>query len=107
VFLMSGVQVRETRLKNIAQAAGFPYERLVYPQLAAGRRSVSSQQAVDLVRLAAVARGEPSARKYFVENDGAFADYREALTGTRFLERFDRFLDQYGHRGRYESDWAL
>ncbi len=107
VFLMSGVQVRETRLKNIAQAAGFPYERLVYPQLAAGRRSVSSQQAVDLVRLADVARGEPSARKYFVENDGAFADYREALTGTRFLERFDRFLDQYGHRGRYESDWAL
>ncbi len=107
VFLMSGVQVRETQLKKIAQAAGFPYERLVYPQLAAGRRSVSSQQAVDLVRLADAARGEPSARKYFVENDGAFADYREALAGTRFLERFDRFLDEYGHRGRYESDWAL
>jgi len=32
---------------------------------------------------------------------------RAALDGTQFLRSFDRFLDRYGHRGLYESDWAL
>ena len=107
VFVMSGVQVRETQLKKIAQSVGFPYERLVYPQLAAGPRSVSSQQAVDLVALAAVARADERVRSYLLAADGSFSDFRDALVGTSFLTRFDRFLDQYGHRGRYESDWAL
>ena len=40
-------------------------------------------------------------------NDGAFADFRKRLAGTAFLEQLDRFLAAYGHRGRYESDWAL
>ena len=32
---------------------------------------------------------------------------RASLGGTRFLREFERFLDDYGHRGLYESDWAL
>ena len=44
---------------------------------------------------------------YLVNNDGTFSDFRSALAGTSFLEALDRFLDEYGHRGRYESDWAL
>ena len=107
VFLMSGVLFREVAIRKACQLAGFPYERLVYTQLAAGRRSVSTQQAIDLVALANSARHEPRALKYLSENNGAFADFRVALAGTSFLERFDRFLDLYGHRGRYESDWAL
>jgi pyruvate,water dikinase len=107
VFVMSGVQIRETALKKIAQAVDFPYARLVYPQLAAGPRSVSSQQAVDLVALAAIARSDPSTREYLLGSDGSFADFRRALAGTSFLTEFDQFLDRYGHRGRYESDWAL
>ncbi len=43
----------------------------------------------------------------FRTNDGTFEDFRDALTGTPFLESFDRFLDTYGHRGRYESDWSI
>ena len=32
---------------------------------------------------------------------------RTALRGTAFLAAFERFLEQYGHRGRYEYDWSL
>jgi pyruvate,water dikinase len=107
VFVMSGVLFREVAIRKACTQVGFPYERLVYTQLAAGRRSVSTQQAIDLVALATSARHEPRAMMYLAENDGSFADFRLALAGTAFLERFERFLDLYGHRGRYESDWAL
>ena len=104
---MSSVLFRETALRRACHAVGFPYEKLVYPQLAAGQRSVSTQQAIDLVALAASARHESPAMAYLLANDGTFVDFRTALAGTAFLERFNRFLDVYGHRGRYESDWAL
>ena len=107
VFVMSGVLMRETAVKAACRAVGFSYERLVYPQLAAGKRSVSSQQAFDLVALAGVARHEARTMAYLLKNDGAFTDYRTALAGSMFLDRFDRFLAEYGHRGRYESDWAI
>jgi pyruvate,water dikinase len=107
VFVMANVQLREDFLRMAANAAGFPYDRLVYPQLAAGQRSVSTQQAVDLVALADVARHETVVTRYLQANDGAFADFRGALAGTMFLDRFERFLERYGHRGHYESDWAL
>jgi pyruvate,water dikinase len=107
VFLLSGVLARETAVRRICNRVGFSYDRLVYPQLAAGARSVSTQQAFDLVALATAARHDTAARAYLLENDGTFSDFRTALSGTSFLERLDRFLDEYGHRGRYESDWAL
>jgi pyruvate,water dikinase len=83
------------------------YDAVVYPQLAAGEKSVSTQQALDLVTLSSVARRDPVVSAYLLANDGTFADYRAVLAGTFFLERFDEFLERYGHRGRYESDWAL
>jgi phosphohistidine swiveling domain-containing protein len=107
VFVMGSVQIFEDALRAACKATGFSYDRLVYPQLAAGQRSVSTQQAVDLVALAEVARREPAARSCLLATDGAFTDFRAALAGTAFLARLERFLEQYGHRGRYESDWAL
>jgi len=107
VFVMSSVQMHEDVLRKACRAVGFSYDRLVYPQLAASRRSVSTQQAVDLVALAGVARHDARTARYMLTAGSGFADYRQALAGTTFLERFDRFLDQYGHRGRYESDWAV
>jgi phosphohistidine swiveling domain-containing protein len=107
VFVMSGVLTRETAVRRICSRVGFSYDRLVYPQLAAGARSVSTQQAFDLVALATAARHDTAAAAYLLANDGRFADFRTALAGTSFLEKLDRFLDEYGHRGRYESDWAL
>jgi len=107
VFVMSGVLARETAVRSICNRVGFSYDRLVYPQLAAGARSVSTQQAFELVALATAARHDTAAMAYLLENDGRFSDFRSALAGTTFLEKLDRFLDEYGHRGRYESDWAL
>jgi pyruvate,water dikinase len=107
VFVMSGVLTRETAVRRICNRVGFSYDWLVYPQLAAGARSVSTQQAFDLVALATAARHDTAATAYLLANDGRFADFRIALAGTSFLEKLDRFLDEYGHRGRYESDWAL
>jgi phosphohistidine swiveling domain-containing protein len=107
VLVLAAVMVHEVALKKICDQVGFPYERLVLPQLAAGERSVSTQQAIDLVGLAEVARHEPAVVRYLLEDAGERRDYRTALRGTAFLETFDRFLDRYGHRGPYESDWAL
>ena len=107
VLVMSNVQGREDAIRKACRQTGFDYARLVYPQLAAGKRSVSSQQACDLVVLADIARGDSKARTYLLGNDGTFADFRTALAETRFLEGLDGFLAEYGHRGRYESDWAI
>jgi rifampicin phosphotransferase len=107
VFVMSSVQAREDTIRKACSRVGFSFDRLVYTNLAAGRRSVSSQQAFDLVALANVARREPQSSAYLRADDGAFTGFREALAGTSFLAAFEQFLATYGHRGRYESDWSL
>jgi rifampicin phosphotransferase len=107
VFVMSSVQAREDTLRKACARVGFSYQELVYSNLAAGKRSVSSQQAFDVIGLAGVARQEPRAAAYLRANDGRFSDFRRALEGTRFLGAFDVFLNNYGHRGRYESDWSI
>jgi pyruvate,water dikinase len=107
VFVMSSVQHRVDAIREACQRVGFTYEQLAYPQLAAGERSVSSQQAFDLVALADVARQEPQTMSYLRGSTATFDDFRTALAGTGFLREFERFLARYGHRGRYESDWAI
>jgi phosphohistidine swiveling domain-containing protein len=107
VFVVASVFFRESSVRKICRRIGFPYERLVYPVLAAGARSVSTQQAVDLVQLSGIARDEPRTAAYLEKDGGAFTEYRAALQGTAFLKAFDDFLSRYGHRGRYESDWAI
>ena len=108
VLLLAGVTLHETPVRKVCEKVGFPYEWLVYPQLATGERSVSSQQAFDLVALADVARGESRAASFIASaSPEQLAGFRTALAGTAFVAAFDRFLAAYGHRGRYESDWAL
>ena len=89
VLLLSGVLFHEKPLRSLLARLGVTFEELVYPQLAAGERSVSAQQAFDLAALGTTARRE------------------SAINGTRFRAEFQRFIDNYGHRGRYESDWSL
>ncbi len=106
VLLLAGVLFHEEQVRKVCEKVGFPFERLVYPQLAAGERSVSAQQAFDLTALAARARREPGVIE-FLTRAAELADFRTALAGTRFLAEFEGFLETYGHRGRYESDWSL
>jgi rifampicin phosphotransferase len=108
VLLLAGVVIHETPVRRVCNRVGFPFEHLVYPQLAAGERSVSSRQAFDLVALADAARQDPRVRRILAEvRPDDHLQLRASLEGTEFLAALDRFLENYGHRGHYESDWSL
>jgi pyruvate,water dikinase len=97
-------------LEMICQRVGFPYERLVNSQLAVGEKTVSSQQAFDLLRVAHIGRGDERVRAYFetqAEEDPDFRLWGRVLRGSLFKRELHAFLDDYGHRGTHESDWSL
>ena len=58
------------------------------------------------MRVAAIARAEPPARRALAAASDPGANFREALRGTRTLDRFERVLDRFGDRGLFESDSA-
>jgi pyruvate,water dikinase len=107
IFVLAGVVIYETPLQKICKQVGFPYERLLHTHLATGEKSVSAQQGLDLLELANRARREDGARDYFLRSKDNFREFREGLRGSEFLKQFELFLDRYGHRGNYESDWSL
>jgi pyruvate,water dikinase len=107
VLLLGNVLFHEAPVRRICEKVGFPFERLVYPQLAVGERSVSAQQAFDLVALADTARREAKVVQYLSGDAAHISHLRFALRGTAFLGQFESFLAKYGHRGRYEYDWSL
>ena len=107
VFVMTAVTIYEAPLKKICERVGFPYEKLLHTYLATGEKSVSAQQGFDLLTLANLARGEEVTREYFMRSNTDFKDFRSELQGTEFLVQFELFLEKYGHRGPYESDWSL
>ena len=105
--VMAGLSYYRDMVQSICEEVGFPSERLLDTQLAVGERSVSAQQGLELMALANQARGEELAREYFLTASDAFENYREALRDTNFLRKFEAFLQTYGHRGNFESDWSL
>ena len=107
VLLLSGVSFHESQVSKACAKVGFPSEHLIYPQLALGERSVSAQQAFDLVALADIAREEPDVVKYLTDAVPTLDEMRAQLQGTAFLSAFETFLRTYGHRGLYEYDWSL
>jgi rifampicin phosphotransferase len=107
VLLCGNVMFHELPVRKACERLQWSFEALVYPQLAAGERSVSAQQAYALVELADVARGEPRASQWLADPASDLGRVRTALAGTAFIAALERFLACYGHRGRYEYDWAL
>jgi phosphohistidine swiveling domain-containing protein len=107
VLMLGGVTFHEAPVQKACKRVGFSYERLVYPQLAAGERSVSAQQAFDLLALAATAGRDPAVVEALSSDPLDIDVLRRRIEGSAFLRELDRFLNAYGHRGRYESDWAL
>jgi pyruvate,water dikinase len=75
--------------------------------LAAGEKSVSMKQGMDLIRLSLHARSDPRISKYLREARGDFGGFHQALHGTEFAEKFRDYLAEYGHRGVHESDPAM
>jgi pyruvate,water dikinase len=65
---------------------------------------ISARQIFLLAELAGVARADPKTRSYFVNDSWESGRYRTDLAGSAFLEAFDRYLKEYGHRAVGESD---
>ena len=65
---------------------------------------ISAQQIVRLAELADIVRGDPRAASWFSAEGWAPTEFRCKLEGTDVLRAFDRFLEDYGHRGVGESD---
>ena len=82
-------------------------EAFIGAVLAAGVKSVSVQQGLDLIRLSLQARSEARTAEYLCGAAGNFEHYETVLQGTEFLPEFRAYLEQYGHRGVYESDPAM
>ena len=76
VLLFGGVLIFETALRTICGKAGVPFEQVLYSHLAAGEKSVSAQQAFDLV---ALAREHPC----LLIDDAGFAEASDHRAGLR------------------------
>jgi pyruvate,water dikinase len=94
-------------LEFVCDRVRFSASRLLDSSLAVGKRTVSGQQAFELLELAHLARNDERARSYFVAHTDGFGDLRVELKETEFLLRFDEFLNRYGHRAPYESDLSI
>ena len=65
---------------------------------------ISAQQIVRLAELTDIARDEPATGTFLTSEPWEPAPFREALADTKFLQAFDRYLEDYGHRAVGESD---
>lgn len=65
---------------------------------------ISANQILRLTELAEAARREPVARDFLLAEPWKPEPFRAELAGTRFLQSFDAYLAEYGHRAVGESD---
>jgi phosphohistidine swiveling domain-containing protein len=65
---------------------------------------ISAQQIVRLAGIADMVRGDPRVASWFRAEEWAPTEFRSKLEGTDVLRAFDRYLEDYGHRGVGESD---
>lgn len=65
---------------------------------------ISAQQIVRLAELAEMVRRNPSARSLFTAEEWDPVEVRRRLEGTDVFRSFNRYLEDYGHRGVGESD---
>jgi rifampicin phosphotransferase len=65
---------------------------------------ISAQQILRLAELVEIVRGETAVADELRPEGLEIGSYRRRLQGTRFLAAFDRYLEDYGHRGMSESD---
>ncbi len=107
LLLAAGIGMFQNMLQAICKPVHFSVEQLQHTHLASGEKTVSAQQGFDLLALAHTARGDKRTQHYFLNAADSFDHYRETLQDTPFLDQFDHFLSEYGHRGPYESDLAI
>jgi pyruvate,water dikinase len=106
-YALGSMVVAQMLLEAICKSVGYPYDKLWHAQLAAGEKTVSAQQSFELLTLAHMARRDKLTRSWFMSDEVSAATYTQALAGTEFLRHFEQYLERFGHRGNYESDWSL
>lgn len=72
-----------------------------------GPENVSVAQALELLRLSALAREDEETRAFFLGPEEELRGYWAALASQPFLEEFRDFLKGYGHRSLHESDSSV
>ena len=65
---------------------------------------ISVEQILWLTQLAEIARSEPTVQAFLLVEPWSPDRFRMPLAGTRFLQEFNAYLVEYGHRGIGESD---
>ena len=97
-------------VEQLCRRVGFPADLLLNSQLAVGEKSVSAQQAFDLLRISHIGRADHRVVEYFThqpESDPTFRVWGRALRGSLFKRELHAFIDTYGHRGVREIDIAV
>jgi pyruvate,water dikinase len=83
---------------------GPEWRALVNASLQGEGTIMSAQQIVRLAELAQIARQEPTVSRLMAAEPWNPTGILRRLEGTSFLQAFDRYLEDYGHRGVGESD---
>lgn len=94
------------------QALGFLLERRIGPgwrpllnaALQGQGDIISANHIIRLIELAELAREASPVRDFLLAERWTSEPFRRALAGTRFLESFEHYLNEYGHRAVRESD---
>lgn len=83
---------------------GQDWRRLFNAALQGQGSVISAQQIFRLADLVQIARQEPAVQEWLLSDRSDRAGFREGLAGTQFLQAFEAFLGDYGHRAVGESD---
>jgi phosphohistidine swiveling domain-containing protein len=65
---------------------------------------ISAQQIIRLAELVEMARADEAVSRELLRERSIFSSFRQTMRGRPFLDAFDRYLEDYGHRGLSESD---
>jgi pyruvate,water dikinase len=65
---------------------------------------ISAQQIIRLAELVEMARADETVSRELLPEGSSYSSFRQTIRGRPFLAAFDRYLEDYGHRGLGESD---
>lgn len=103
--IVAGVSQGFSALQRLLERrVGKNWRPLLNAALQGSGTVVSARQIVRLAECAAIAKEEPAAVEFFFTDPWEPQQFRDALAGTRFLDAFDGYLTEYGHRAVGESD---
>ena len=103
--IVAGVSQGFHALQRLLQRrVGKNWRPLLNAALQGSGTIISAQQILWLAACADLAREEPVAAAFFYADPWKPEGFRDTLAGTRFLDAFDDYLAEYGHRAVSESD---